>query len=329
MAKKNVMLNVVLLNGVDGSVGVTTGGTSGGCEDMFKKIGYTKEELSLFLPGIEYSYELLEIWDPSNPDLEMFQQSDIAFFPLIDTSNVTNMKAFFYNCPGLIMIPLLDTQNVVNMQNMFGSCPSLHFVPLLNTCNVTNMSSMFSSCKCIETIPAFNTSKVTDMSSMFSSCSRLKAIPNFDTSQVTNMNSMFSYCSVLKSLPDMDTKKVEKMTFMFNQNYFLEKINGLDLDSLTVYPTNGLFADCPKTTFIILRGIGKSTLATHDFSGATVWGTGGEENRQSLIDSLITYSYDRASNGMPTATIKLSANTKALLTDKEIEQITAKGFTIS
>jgi hypothetical protein len=78
-----------------------------------------------------------------------------------------------------------------------------------------------------------------------------------------------------------------------------------------------------------MKNIGKSTLTTYDFSGASNWGTFSEENRQSLIDSLITYSYDRASNGMSTATIKLSANTKALLTEEEIAQITNKGFTIA
>lgn len=81
--------------------------------------------------------------------------------------------------------------------------------------------------------------------------------------------------------------------------------------------------------FLKIINLGKSTLTTFDFSRATNWGTGGDENRQSLIDSLISYSYDRASAGMDTATIKLSANTKALLTEEEIAQITAKGFTIS
>lgn len=53
------------------------------------------------------------------------------------------------------------------------------------------------------------------------------------------------------------------------------------------------------------------------------------EARQSLIDSLITYSFDRAAAGYSNCTIKLSAKTKALLTEEEIAQITAKGFTIA
>ena len=51
--------------------------------------------------------------------------------------------------------------------------------------------------------------------------------------------------------------------------------------------------------------------------------------RQSVIDTLITYSYDRATAGYSTCTVTLHADTKALLTEDEIAQITAKGYTIA
>ena len=51
--------------------------------------------------------------------------------------------------------------------------------------------------------------------------------------------------------------------------------------------------------------------------------------RQSLVDTLITYSFDRATAGYQTCTVKLHSTTKALLTQDEIAQITAKGFTIA
>ena len=51
--------------------------------------------------------------------------------------------------------------------------------------------------------------------------------------------------------------------------------------------------------------------------------------KQSVIDSLITYSFDRATNGYSTCTVTLSSKTKGLLTEDEIAQITAKGFTIA
>jgi hypothetical protein len=58
------------------------------------------------------------------------------------------------------------------------------------------------------------------------------------------------------------------------------------------------------------------------------WGADSDEARQTLIDSLITYSTDRTSKGFPTATLKLHPDTYARLTENEIIQIVAKGYTI-
>lgn len=179
----------------------------------------------------------------------------------------------------------------------------LKFVPMVDTSNVTNMQQMFSGCSSLTTIPQLDTSNVTDMTNMFNGCTALTAIPQLDTSSVTKMGNMFNGCSALTTISQLDTSNVTNMSYMFN--------------------------GCNKLTFALIKNIGKSTLATFDFSGASNWGTDGDENRQSLIDSLITYSYDRATNGMASATIKLSTNTKALLTEDEIAQITAKGFTIA
>ena len=179
----------------------------------------------------------------------------------------------------------------------------LKFVPMVDTSNVTNMGSMFYNCRALTTIPQLDTSSVTDMNNMFNNCDSLTTIPQLDTSNVTNMGYMFYYCFALTAILQLDTSNVTNMAY--------------------------IFSSCAKLTFILIKNIGKSTLTTYDFSGATNWGTGSDENRQSLIDSLITYSYDRATNGMASATIKLSKNTKALLTEDEIAQITAKGFTIA
>lgn len=61
----------------------------------------------------------------------------------------------------------------------------------------------------------------------------------------------------------------------------------------------------------------------------SAWGDGSEENRRSLVDSLLTYSYDRAAAGWSAATVALSETVKARLTDEEIAAITAKGYTIA
>ena len=155
-----------------------------------------------------------------------------------------------------------------------------------------------------------------------------------DTSKMTNMRNLFYtgsfYNAKLKSIPKLDTSNVTDMRDTFNDCQKLTTIQELDMSSISV--CSNIFANCNLLTYIVIKNLGKGPLggkSAYAFSGATNWGTGSDENRQSLIDSLITYSYDRASNGMAATYISLSANTKALLTEEEIAQITAKGFTIS
>ena len=215
----------------------------------------------------------------------------------------SNALTIFKNDRGLHFAPLVDLSGITSMVEMFYGCYSLVGVPLYDTSNVMNMGSMFKYCSSLTTIPQLDTSKVTNMTQMFNGCSSLTTIPQFDTSKVTNMAQMFIYCSSLTTISQFD---VSSLTNMY----------------LTL-------SGCTSLQFALIKNIGKSTLTTYDFSGASVWGTDSKENRQSLIDSLITYSYDRASNGMATATIKLSATTKALLTEEEIAQITNKGFSLA
>ena len=91
-----------------------------------------------------------------------------------------------------------------------------------------------------------------------------------------------------------------------------------------------------KLRYALLKDLGTGSECTSaDFSYWNVWGIEDETvplsagARQSLIDTLITYSYDRATAGYSTCTVTLSANTKALLTEDEIAQMTAKGYTLA
>lgn len=318
----------------------------------FSRIGYTSENTTLlqqFEDAIAYSEEKARTFTPSNARLHFKTDKRLMFVPMVDTSGVTDMSGMFNDCSSLISIPQLDTSNVTNMDSMF-SATALAAIPQLDTSNVTNMSNMFYSCKLIS-IPQLNTSKVTNISNMFYNCPNLTTIPQLDTKNVIIMNGMFQSCPALTAIPQLDTSNVKQMNSMFSSCTALTTIPLLDTSSATgmaymfggcsslttipqldmgeVTKMSNMFKSCSKLVFAIIKNIGKSSLATFDFSGATNWGTGGDENRQSLIDSLITYSYDRASNGMDTATITLSANTKALLTEEEIAQIAAKGYTIA
>lgn len=137
----------------------------------------------------------------------------------------------------------------------------------------------------------------------------------------------FSGCSSLLVIDQLDTSRVTNMAFMCYNCGSLQKIESIDVSCVTAM--SYAFYGCSKLLFLLIKNIGKSSLSTIDLSSAANWGAGSAENRQSLIDSLITYSLDRAAAGLSASVIRLSSETKALLTDEEIAQITDKGFSIA
>lgn len=215
-----------------------------------------------------------------------------------------------------------------NASTHFREDKDLIFAPLVDISSVTNVDGMFKSSSAMLVVPKLDFSQATAVSNLFYNCTALSCLADeLDFSSAKAAGNLFYNCAVISEIPVMKTPLATNMNQLFRSCSCLKKIKELDFGSVTSF--GSAFYGCGLLEFALIKNIGKSSLATFDFSGATNWGTGGEGNRQSLIDSLITYSYDRASNGMDTATIKLSANTKALLTEEEIAQITAKGFTIA
>ena len=160
-----------------------------------------------------------------------------------------------------------------------------------------------------------------------------------NTSKVTNFDSAFSGLTS-QELKEIDTSSGTNLDFILsNTSYNLIKIAGLSLKSLSSTISYSYFTgynDMNKLRYALLKDFGTGSECTSaDFSYWSVWGKEDETvplsagARQSLIDTLITYSYDRATAGYSTCTVTLHADTKALLTEDEIAQITAKGYTLA
>ena len=230
------------------------------------------------------------------------------YIPHIDVrSQGTCMSNMFYYCSSLTSLDLsgFDTSAVTNMSNMF-SRSSLTSLDLssLDTSAVTNMSNMFSSSSLTSLdLSSLDTSAVTDMGAMFYGCDKLTSLDlsGFDTSSVTDMGAMFSDCWDLTSLDlsTFDTSAVTDMSSMFYDCW--------DLTSLDLGPN--FF----KT----------SAVTSIDFSDCSKW------TNDTVITSLVTNSYDRASAGLNTLTLQLRANTKAVLSNEQKAAITSKGYTIA
>ena len=228
------------------------------------------------------------------------------------TFKFTNYFQIGKNYPGnkgVVAVRLLftDTSTITNMSYMFWYCTNLTSLDLssFNTSKVTNMSNMFKSCPSLTSLDlsSFNTSKVTNMSSMFESCTNLTSldVTSFDTSKVTDMSRMFASCTNLTSLDvtSFDTSKVTDM--------------------------NNILTGCSSLTSLILGpNFFKTPIESIIYiSSPSKWTNG------TVITSLVTNSYDRASAGLPTITLWLHANTKAVLSDEQKAAITSKGYTIA
>ena len=168
-----------------------------------------------------------------------------------------------------------------------------------------DMSNMFYSCSGLTSLDltGFNTSAVTNMASMFSSCSGLTSLDltGFDTSAVTNMGEMFRNCSGLTSLD----------------------LTGFDTSAVT--NMGNIFSGCSGLTSLILgpNFFKTPNVAMVNFSYSPKW------INDTVVTSLVTNSYDRATAGLRTMMLQLSTNTKAALTDEQKAAITAKGYTIA
>ena len=167
------------------------------------------------------------------------------------------------------------------------------------------MASMFSSCSGLTSLDltGFNTSAVTNMASMFSACSGLTSLDltGFNTSAVMFMGEMFSSCSGLTSLD----------------------LTGFDTSAVTNMAS--MFSSCSGLTSLILgpNFFKTKSVTSINFSPCTAWAG------DTVVTSLVTNSYNRATAGLKKMTLQLSANTKATLTDEQKAAITAKGYTIA
>ena len=259
-------------------------------------------------------------------------------FAATDTSSLTTMFKMFYGCSSLTSLDVtgLNTSAVTSMASMFSGCSKLTSLDVtgLNTSAVTSMSSMFSGCSKLTSLDVtrFNTSAVTSMASMFASCSGLTSLDltGFNTSAVTSMYWMFCDCLSLTSLDltRFDTSAVTTMEYMFYNCIKLTSLNLSSFDTSALRNRSGMyktFSDCSSLTSLILgpNFFKTSKVTSISFNSSSKW------TNDTVVTSLVTNSYDRATAGLSTMTLQLSANTKAALTDEQKAAITAKGYTIA
>lgn len=169
--------------------------------------------------------------------------------------------------------------------------------------------------------------------------------PYIEASNVTTLGSLFGhndqllywvnsirYCYNLVSIDELYCAGAISMDAILltciNVHTIKSMYWGKISDGSNVFDSNN------KIRHLTIKNIGENlsediSADQYNFSKLTLWGQDNEDcpnARQSLIDSLITYSKDLAGSSIP---IVLSSNTYSLLTSDELSQIRAKGYSVT
>lgn len=142
-------------------------------------------------------------------------------------------------------------------------------------------------------------------------------------SRVTNVDmvvGVHKYGRIMRASYERN-EKIGKYYFIFDQ--FIKADT-----AITIKPDNNTISSWKYVEFVDLF----NTLSElpYNLTALNNWGTGSEENRQSLVKSLVENTVDRTKfSGAEPVTIQLDPAVKELLTSDEIAQITSKGYTIA
>lgn len=202
------------------------------------------------------------------------------------------------------------------LNNLFDNCKKLRDISKLNFVGIPTGNAS----NCFNNVGNDNGSKT--------STYNFDTIPEIDLSEVTSVSN-YIFNAGIKVIPYLNCKNAIDVSVYCSNSI---KLTGLDMDSAT---RSYIASGNSEIRYVMLYNMGKAEgLTKVEINSMNI----GKEDesipesagaRQALIDSLITNSFDRATAGYSVCNISLNDDTIALLTEDEIAQITAKGFTIS
>ena len=296
----------------------------------------------MFMPKVE-------IVDSKPVGLEYVGNSfpKLLIFPDIDFKHKDINGLQFFSSSKAISIHLKNINFTDSLDSLFYECnrlTDLTYSGLTIDSDVTNASSCFWNCKELTAVPdLFNGAQtgLTNLSYMFQGCEGMTTIDlsSWKFGQVTNMSGMFTNCTNAETIDitGIDTSQMtstSNMMDIFNYCYNLIRIRGaIDLIGMNPTALPSLGYGVNSLTTITYKNLGSNpqiaSLDLYPDDCYAKWGLGDEESKQSFIDSVLTYSYDRTANGLPTIELTMRQEQKALLTEEQITAIQAKGYTIS
>lgn len=162
-----------------------------------------------------------------------------------------------------------------------------------------------------------------DMHELYASQEYLRTVPDYSHLEPSNIELAFVHCRHLRRL----SLNFENIGAMQNNYYFRHTFGASDTES----DMDGkIHTHYSNVEYFSILNLGKRPECTSlDFSLQARWGVGSEENLQSLIDSLLTNSFNRAEAGYSPLKLILSPMTLNLLSEPQRTAITEKGYTLA
>ena len=267
----------------------------------------------------------------------MFKNSNLTFFP--KNVKLTGNFNYAFNQIPIQYIDLTKLEADTSMQYVFSDCKHLNEIDINENfgVGVSNLNYFFNNCISLKSPITLNISSCTNISNIFNECNLIPSITLVgDPSKITSSGSMCNGCDSLTSLTVPENFPITSYGVLGGIK--VPKINGsFDFTLYSGYGSSYYYWVCyfdvnTYTRYMLCKNLGYRKDASYlNMEYSRVWGIANDEvpdARQSLIDSLITYSFDRATAGYSTQTWKLYTDVKSLLTEDEIAQITAKGYTL-
>lgn len=260
----------------------------------------------------------------------------LEYVPNMDFPNATSLGTLFFGCIRLVNTPKVDwTDKAVTAYGMFMDSPGPNPVWTDFKC-ASNLSNMFQNVSStIDWKDHTLTSRAAsvDLHQFFSKC-RIVSFPKLDFKDASNMDSFIGWCAQLPdSIPDFSKWGGVKNfdSFMCAAPGNVKRVEGLNFASVEKMNYYAFYG-CSSLRFIRILNLGKGSCTSYSFSNCNNWGVNDSSNtdaRQSLVDTLLTNSYDRAAAGLSAITVSLSSASRNALTNEEKAAITAKGITLS
>ena len=301
------------------------------------------------LSSVNLGYDITECTIEMPVDVEGFKYG----VNLYNSNNKVlsgNVNAKFQNNTNIVYFPNFDWSGVTSV----------------SASGTASTSSPLKGCTNMKVVPKITLGKTgLFLNNLFINCSSLKYFGGFDSAagisneSCHNYYTEFSGCSLLEWIGDLSCIKAAGIYGYFDGCSWLRHVEFVDFSNRNQTGNqynagNILSAGVTRLRYIVIKNIGYKSTALYEFlQSLTAWGKNSTDEpnaRQSLVDTLTVYTFDRAQanadakqaaidagtydeetwrDPYPTFTIRMATATYNLLTSEEKAAVVARGYSIT